>query len=704
MWSIEKMIAQKKHSILKILNVALIVILGNSIPTLKANAYPINLPNVFPVPIAFRAAENAEDSKDLARLIEAHAPYPVMQVNGFDVDKPNPLSRKLHERWPNKILIVQRAYGGVGTKEFPNVWPGHLLYKAGTLLMRDILPQDQVIEVQSLNSIANNKTIKNTIKKANKDFPYGLVIYALDKMGKPDWSQAEHVIVDDIQNGKLIVERGQWGSKPLSFKAGKAVVAAHMMYWTKQWQLNLSMHCPRGGQDNLTAAEWYAREMDKVVRLSKADGIEFDVGRWTWGHPHQNPMDSNNDLLPDYGYIDGVNSFGIGGQVFFRELRNLLGPDKIIQADSNSAAFGVRGWKYINGVQLESFPLANDFDLFSQAFLHLRLWVENAEAMPHFSYPFTKTPTTVFTNAYLPNGAKTDFRFRVGLAAACLVGMPHPFANLISDSFDPENPALLMKTPKMRNSGIYNWDEYHAGDLNDWQWLGTALNTAQQDFTDLNKVDLLARTQWQWSTSQGFAAESHQEANSFSTHVQMTPQRTIPKDLWFGVRLEPKTNLPQLILGREYTLEFEARGDDFWHYAGQEFAQVPRMVVISGAITSKNGNPLSVLVDSKWRTYRISFNADSSRLTTPVFGTSEQIGKTEIRNIKLYAGSAERWYRQFEKGLVLLNMTNNPWSVVAPKGKYKRLKGKQAPEINTGGVINNEVIVPAHDALFLIKR
>jgi hypothetical protein len=355
---------------------------------------------------------------------------------------------------------------------------------------------------------------------------------------------------------------------------------------------------------------------------------------------------------------------------------------------------------------MESFPAVNNFDLFSQAFLYLRLWVENAEAIPRISYPFTKAPTTVFTNAYLPSGAKTDFRFRVGLASACLVGMPHPFANLYNDKFDPENPAASTKTPKTpkkRNSGIYIWDEYHAGDLNDWQWLGAASSTAQQDFSDLNKEDLLTKTQWQWSTNKGFAAESHQKANSFSTNVQMTPQAVIPKDLWFGVRLEPKAKSPQLISGHEYTLEFEARGDDFWRYAGQEFAQVPRMVVISGAIAPKESNSLSVLVDSKWRTYHLSFIANDSEMRTPVFGASEQMGTTEIRNIKLYAGGAERWSREFEKGLVLLNMTNDPWSVVLPNGKYKRLKGKQAPEINTGEMINNLVVIPPRDALFLVK-
>jgi hypothetical protein len=282
--------------------------------------------------------------------------------------------------------------------------------------------------------------------------------------------------------------------------------------------------------------------------------------------------------------------------------------------------------------------------------------------------------------------------------------MPHPFTGLNDDNFDPAMPTQSKKNSKEPKQafGVFNWDEYHGGDLNDWHWLGKPLNTAQQDFTDLNKANLLNKTQWQWVMDNGFTAEVHQEPDSFSTNVQSIPQGALPHDLWFGVRLQPKsTQLPILSTGREYTVEFEARGGDFWHYAGQDFDKVPRMITISGAITARKNSPLSVLVDAEWRTYRLSFIADSSGVATPVFGVSEQIGTTEIRNIKLYAGGAERWTREFEKGLVLLNMTNDPWSVVLPTGKYKRLRGNQAPEINTGETINNLVTIPARDALFL---
>ncbi len=658
-------------------------------------ATSLHLPETYPTAMTFKASNKLKPgSNEFKNLLAQQMTYGWIHAPGIagKLD----ITRK---QLPNKIITLQDAYGGISESQFTEVWPGHILYKAGTLISKDLAPTDNSLFVQELNRIAPNKKRANDI---NRKFPLTLTIYALNDRGKPDWSQAEHVTLNNIDNNKLTIQRGQWGTKPLAFKAGKAVIAAHMMFWTQQWQLNLSLDSPRDGKNNLTAAEWYAQMIAKRLLESGADGIEFDVTRWTWGYPLANPMDINNDLIPDFGYINGINSFGLGGQIFFHELRKIVGLDKIIQADSNDAMYGARGWKYLNGIQMESFPLANDFNRFSPSFTHLRLWVNNAEAIPKVSYPFTKTPTTVFANDYLPDGSKTDFRFRVGFAAACLLGMPHPFASVNNVKFDPAN---AVGDDKSEIFGLFNWDEYHGGDLNNWQWLGHIQDTLQQDLTGMNNINLLDKAVWQWTISNDFTADHNQVNQSFSANVKQIPSNILPEQMWTGVQLAPKDGgLRNLQPGHEYTLEFEAQGGDSWQYGGQNFDRVPRMVTISGAISGKTEKPLSVLVDSQWRTYRLSFIADSSGQATPVFGVSEQIGTTEIRNIKLFAGGAERWSREFEKGLVLLNMTERPWKVAVKNNAYKRLKGTQAPEINTGELIGNEVTVPARDALFLVKR
>lgn len=658
----------------------------------------LKLPDTFPISMTFRAFDGTTMRSPAGKKVfEEQAPYSLIHA-----PRPDDVVALLHARWPEKIITLQAAYGGVSTKLFPNVWPGHFLYKTGTLLAKDISTTDTLISVANQNQIVKSNA---QIDRINQSVPFSVIIYALDESGKPNWSQAEHVVIESMNKEGLVVKRGQWESKPLAFKAGKAVVASHMMYWSRQWQLNFSLHSPRGGADNLTAAEWYAKQIAERVIDAKADGVEFDVSRWTFGNPANNTMDSNNDLVADYGYIDGVNSFGLGGQVFFRELRRLLGANKIIQTDSNNAMSGVRGWKYLNGVQLESFPTANDFARFSQSFLHLRMWRDNAEAQPQISYPFTKTPTTTFINYRLPDGSSTDFRFRIGLAAACLIGMPHPFVGINNDGFDPENAIDQTDIKAHRIQSVFNWDEYYGGDLNNWHWLGKPVADAVQNLTGLSKTDKLAKANWQWSVAKEFTAKHSDAKNEFSATVETIPTSVFPATLQNGVSLAPK-NAEQIevVPGHEYTIEFEAKGDDVWQYAGQSFERVPRMLTINGAVsTEKNAQPLSVLVDSQWRSFRMSFVADATHAVTPVFGVSEQIGTTQIRNIKMYDGGGERWMREFENGLVLLNMTNNPWTVDLPEGKYKRLKGKQVPEINSGEMIKHQVVIPANDALFLTK-
>lgn len=650
----------------------------------------LHLPESFPIPMTFWSFMGLP-ADQYAKRLEEQAPYPV--VHGVGPYKLENLCRVVKERWPAKIVIRQSAYGGIGARADSGVWPGHYLYKVGTKLVQDLKPEDTTIRVE------NSKCILKTQKElSSRAFPFTFTIYALDGQGKPDWSKAEMITLQSVDSqGTLTVKRGAWGTKPLGFQAGKAVAAVNMMFWTRQFQLNFSLQCPRGGPGNLTAAEWFAREKAEEVKRTGADGIEFDVGRWSWGQPAMNPLDCNNDLVPDYGYLDGICSFGLGGRAFFRELRRILGPNKIIQVDSNHAA-SLRGWDYLNGVQLECFPAENNFENFSEAFMHLRRWSEKAGATPRFSYGFTKTPTTLVSHARLPDGSPTDFRFRIGLAADCLVGMPHPFAGLGDLAFDPANETEKNKESEFL-TGVFDWDEYHGGDLNNWHWLGKPLSPAQQYSDDLSPADLLAGVSWEWKTEKGFEAACEQQNGTYAATVKHIPEQTIPSDLWFGVGLTPSVK-PALEGGKEYTLEFDVRGDDSWRYGNQVFAHVPRAVIIRGI--GEGRQSASVNAESEWYHCRISMTAPPKPDSDPAFGVSEQIGRTEIKNIHLYEGGVERWARDFEHGKILLNMTKHPWKLDIGNG-YRRIKGTQCPDVNTGAKVDGTIEVPAWDAAFLVK-
>lgn len=658
-----------------------------------AKSEPLHLPEEMPLAMTFRGSDGLHGAAFEQRMQETE-PFQVIHSPG-DPER----CKVVQQRWPGKLVTLQTAYGGIGRELAMRCWPGHFLYKTGTKLSRDCRAEDKVLQVEDLKRIAKDNAEIN-----NEKFPHTLTLYALDAYGRPDWSHAEHVTLVKTSSGSLIVERGQWGTKPQAFKAGRTVVAGHMMFWTRQFMLNLSLHCPRGGPDNLTAAEWYAREVARMVQASGVAGVEMDVGRWTWGSPKSSPMDCNNDLVSDYGYLAGVNSFGLGGEVLFRELRRLLGPNKIIQVDSNGPQYGIRGWDYLNGVQLECFPAENRFELFSEAFSHLRRWVEEARATPRYSYGFTKTPTTVYSKIRLPDGSPTDFHFRIGLAADCLVGMPHPFASIEDIAFDPANESEKEPTEVF---GVFKWDEYFGGDLNDWHWLGKPLAPARQVTEySVGSADLLAGVPWQWQTAKGFEAACEKTDNFAAATVKRLPEGVLPTSLLFGVELKT-AGKPALQLKphTEYTLEFDVRGGDTWIYAGQTIPHVPRMVTIRGIGEALRSGEVSssVLAEAPWHRSRISLTTPAKPAPDLAFGVSEQMGRTEIKNIRLYEGGAERWSRDFEHGKILLNMTRHPWKVEVGSG-YRRLKGTQCPTVNNGAKVNDTIEVPAWDAVFLVKE
>jgi hypothetical protein len=664
---------------------------------------PFILPDEFPIAMTYHGPVTGTNS-----ISDELLKYENIEILGSVA---NGVWDDVRSTFPDKMVLKQSAWGSdIETSDKLSIFPGHLLLKTGTKLAASASAGDTVLYVDDYRKIAANQAVIDQDNASGK--PLYLLIYKLDENNEPDWSQTEHVIVTAINpDHSFVVTRAQFGGAPLALEAGKAVLAKHMMFWSGQWQLNFSLQCPRGGPLNLTAAEWFAREIKRVIDDSGADGIEFDVARWGYGSLGNNTMDCNNDLVNDYGYIDGVQSFGLGGQVFVRELRKLLGPGKIIQMDSNGPGMQ-RGRKYVNGVQLESFPEANNYDQFSPAFLHFRRWTEEAESLPKFSYGYIKTVTTTFANMLDTDGSNLDWHFRVGFASDLLLGMPSPFTSITDPDFIPDEDVNTNAVPGESDGAIFKWDEYTGGELDDWKWLGRAAGPAVQVLDDLAGSNLLDQAVWSWTVDPAFTAACSVSNGEYSTEISSLaavtsiPPSTIggvtyyagtsvPKTLTYGVRLGMESGAPSLETNQEYTIEFEATGNDDWDVAGQTFDQVPRMLSITGPQDSE----LQMLVDSTWRTVRLSFFATGS--APLVFGFSEQIGSAAIRNIRLYKGGCERWMREFEHGRVYLNMTRTPWAVDVGSEAVQRLLGTQNPDINNGQVVSGKLTVPSWDAVFL---
>jgi hypothetical protein len=290
--------------------------------------------------------------------------------------------------------------------------------------------------------------------------------------------------------------------------------------------------------------------------------------------------------------------------------------------------------------------------------------------------------------------------------------MPSPFTSIADPNFDPGefDPDATNTVDTSSGGAFYKWDEFTGGDLNDWQWLGKPLGAAVQVMDNVGSSNLLASAVWRWKVETNFTATCLTNSGEYSAVMSalasvtnILPSDTahytgtqVPKTLTYGTRLELDSGAPVLVSNREYTIEFEAAGNDRWDYGGQIFEKVPRMLAI---LTPHDDKQLSVLISSNWAFYRLSFYVTTN--TPLVFGVSEQIGDAKIRNIKLYQGGAERWTREFEHGRVYLNMTKTPWTVNVGTGVVQRLSGTLTTNVNYGATENGTLIVPSWDAVFL---
>ncbi|MGE4490303.1 MAG: hypothetical protein AB7E95_12245 [Kiritimatiellales bacterium] len=372
-------------------------------------------------------------------------------------------------------------------------------------------------------------------------------------------------------------------------------------------------------------------------------------------------------------------------------MRQMLGNSVIFQVDGCYPYKGFRGYRYISGLELEGFPQYNDYDSFSQSFQQLQQYSEKTDYPNHFSYPFTKQVTTVFGDEY-ENGEKTDYRFRIGLAAACLTGNPHPYAAFKEGVGGIENEGTF---------GIFDWDEYYGGDLNEIGWLGEPLNDAQRDMGF--GPDLLAGESWTLRAIDPYeGCLSNKWDGSYEVHVTSIPEGGSHQ--YNQVALVSSSPI-LLVPGQEYTIVFDAIGTASWTVGSNTLNRVPSLIRVGFGADKKS----DVTVDMSWNTYYLSAVA-ATNSTQIEFALAEQIGMRRIKNIRLYAGGGDRFIRDFTNGLVILNASRTAWTNNI-NGVYRRLRATPHPvtgelmaeDVNDGSFIGDNVVIPAMDAVFLKK-
>lgn len=561
---------------------------------------------------------------------------------------------------------------------------GHWLYYNGCRVL-DPLP---AAGGQAMIRVQNPRLFKvNTGRYQNS--AEDLAICALTADGTPDWTRCEQVrlLAIDVPGKTITVERGQYGSRPLAFPAGRTYVAAHASEgpWGKDshliWAYNLASTCPRDPQGR-SYADLFVEEIKGWFApggpLAAFDGVSFDVsffdksanaGRGGRG------IDADGDGQRDDGIIDGINVYGLGNTLFYAALRQALGEHKIIQADGmmprNQRAFGI-----LNGIESEGFPSLNDYEIVDwSGGLNRHFAWRAAAKKPVFNY---------INHKFMTRGGES--RPEVPFNIHRLVFAAGVFTDsAICYSYLP---------PGASRDIVPIWDELVMGAGRREHWLGKPQGEVVR--LGLQTPDLLKGTGLKWEAASGTAsAGADGETRLAGGNGPAGPVKATlgPIDLPAG----------------DLLVYFKIRGAARAGYP----ATVPRLAWLSIATVEKK--PLSPLTPERIMTWvgekpllsGFYFrDAGPARVTLTLEvegGEPVYLDEVTVHN------APDAMARRFEHGLVLANPSTRPFEfdlkALAPGAALRRLRGtpQQDPKTNSGEAVGDKVAVPPRDALFLAR-
>jgi autotransporter-associated beta strand protein len=645
---------------------------------LRVQEKPLALPDVFPINMGFKTLLSTTNDPNSSFDTLANAGrYAIHHGNAAKMDEikaafPNVMTIAMNKHGPERSTDVRDAETG-------DVWPGFFLYRTGSRL------------TATIDASVTQIPVEDATRFTTLDYA---LLSPLNAQGRPEFltsaatgASASYEIVNvtgvDTNSNTLTVLRAQTATTAKVFTAGQSAALPFRENWKvdnkiTQIRPNYSLNAPRHPVTGKNAAEFWGegRGMDIISGIN--DGTEQDIVNCLAGEE----TDTDVDLVPDSGFVNGINVYSLGWQEHVAIVRGIIGPNRILQHDCTLAKVGYRGWKNVNGIQIETFGKGKDF---SENFDLLSQWVQYAEVQPAFSYGYCREPTTTYGGVQPDN----DWMFRKQFAAGLMVGMPHPYGS--DDNF-----------------GLFDWDEQRGGELDDYAWLGRALGPYVRDFSGLGATDLLAGGSWTVATAAGFAA-THSgtpfDPEGIEINVNQIPPLLQGDPVYSGVMLKWNSAALDLQRGAEYTLVFEARASDSITFNGKTYEGLPGFVRVTdfdGTIARFN-----LIVPHEWRTYRMSYvvpaTGGSARFKAEFLLGEEAQRTFRLRNIRLYTGTADRLKREFENGVVLLNESQvTPWTATLGSGQHRRLKGNIRPDINNGATVTGSVNVPARDAVYLL--
>lgn len=275
-------------------------------------------------------------------------------------------------------------------------FPGHWVYQPGAVVAEKLSAEDTEVRVADPAPFSGRGYLDR--KASPRRFlPLQVLLVRLGPDGERLWYESEYaeIVSVDRQQGRLVLKRGLYGTRPLDFAAGKAYVAplaGGVWGGRVMWFYNLSSACPqdrRGRRANECYADEIASWFGPDGRLSAFDGIAFDVNYFDVSERGAQ-WDVDNNGTADGGWIAGRNVWEEGDLAFLARVREQLGDDRILSADAQHAS-NQQVPSLLDGMESEGLVQHNDmWRGFSRALNTHLYWTDHRRSAVDYRYVVMK--------------------------------------------------------------------------------------------------------------------------------------------------------------------------------------------------------------------------------------------------------------------------------------------------------------------------
>lgn len=602
-----------------------------------------------------------------------------------------PLFLEWKKKHPTQIMLLH--FNGIARNpsfETDRFSAGHWLYFQGATIQQDIGAEED----ESVIQVSNHQVFRTDIGRFKRHADdIGICLLGAD--GLPDWSQSEQVKLLEVLPGSrsIRVQRGAYGTEKKSWKGKQAYAAAHVSNgpWGENspllWTYNFSTRCPKNAQGkncNDALVEDLAHRLLGNGELSTFNGIEFDgtVEDLRWPKELTRSPDCDANGKPDDGWDGNQNHYGRGVDEFFTKLRKALGPGKIIACDGVYVRpIQARSNRLWNGMESEGWPVRLDptFLEWSSGW-NRHAYSRQVTVEPKFNY-FNHKFTTRGKEFTLSSSSEYPMSTHRLVMAAAVLG-----DNVFASAF---------LVPGASEESTVYWDEMLGGDLQQLGWLGKPIEEVRYviDESKPNIVDDLIQRNG-GSPAKWTIANIQSDSSGTWTVTKAKNDRDLLLRL---PKIDSKST--------DIVVSMECRVKN----AKDEIPM--RITARCGSSVRFDPDPLSPeglqsWVAKDWFPSRFYFSKIAGE-ASEVLLRFEDLAQLEIRNLAIREGG-EHLVRAYEHGLVIANPTPYPWKVdlnnLYPGQKWKRLKGTQDVDANSGKRVEGVVELKGLDALFLHRE